>query len=385
MGLTLAHQNLRQLRTHEQEVLGAILGNAYTRVVFRVGEDDARTLAAGFAHFEATDLQTLHRGAAIARIERSDADFNLTTHRASAVASQTATERISAVMSQSRRRYGTERMSSSEHDDSGRSRPAEGVPPEPSKTRARRSAKQQNAVPDSAIAVDMSLPGRGGPQHKYLQSLVKRLAEDRGFQATIEQRVLEGHGHVDVALQYRDLSIACEISVSTRIDHEIGNLAKCLAAGFQRAVLICADEQARVDAISRSDGQFRGRIDVITAAQSGEFLALSVAREEPTASGHRTSRRYEPQSARDGASRSRVSSADSVEADRPPKRLLIARDAAAYIGLAQQTLAKLRVVGGSPPYFKVGRQVLYDEAVLDLWLDRRRRISTSDSDGATRM
>ena len=60
------------------------------------------------------------------------------------------------------------------------------------------------------------------------------------------------------------------------------------------------------------------------------------------------------------------------------KRLMIAKDAAAYIGLAPQTLAKMRVSGDSPPFYKVGRQVLYDRADLDAWLAERRRRSTSD-------
>jgi excisionase family DNA binding protein len=49
-----------------------------------------------------------------------------------------------------------------------------------------------------------------------------------------------------------------------------------------------------------------------------------------------------------------------------------------YLRLARQTLAKLRCIGGSPAFYKVGRQVLYDRADLDAWLEKRRRRSTSD-------
>jgi excisionase family DNA binding protein len=63
--------------------------------------------------------------------------------------------------------------------------------------------------------------------------------------------------------------------------------------------------------------------------------------------------------------------------------MLIAKDAAAYLGVAKQTLAKMRWSGDSPPYFKVGRQVVYDRTELDAWLALRRRRSTSDS-GADR-
>jgi helix-turn-helix protein len=58
---------------------------------------------------------------------------------------------------------------------------------------------------------------------------------------------------------------------------------------------------------------------------------------------------------------------------------LTAKDAAAFLGLAPQTLAKMRVVGSSPPYYKVGRLVMYDRSELDAWLAVRRRRSTSDS------
>ena len=64
------------------------------------------------------------------------------------------------------------------------------------------------------------------------------------------------------------------------------------------------------------------------------------------------------------------------------KRMLIAEDAAQYLGLATQTLAKMRWSGESPPFFKVGRRVLYEREELDAWLAQRKRRSTSDTDSA---
>lgn len=58
---------------------------------------------------------------------------------------------------------------------------------------------------------------------------------------------------------------------------------------------------------------------------------------------------------------------------------LSASGAAVYLGLAQTTLAKLRCVGGSPAFMKLGRRVLYDRADLDTWLAARRAKSTSDA------
>ena len=64
------------------------------------------------------------------------------------------------------------------------------------------------------------------------------------------------------------------------------------------------------------------------------------------------------------------------------KDMLDSGQAAGYLRLARQTLAKLRCTGDSPIFYKVGRQVLYDRADLDAWLEKRRRRSTSDTGGS---
>ncbi|MEW8077963.1 MAG: DUF87 domain-containing protein [Candidatus Thiodiazotropha endolucinida] len=89
-------------------------------------------------------------------------------------------------------------------------------------------------------SVEPAPQGRGGRQHKYLQKLVKSLAEDRGFRASIEESILNNTGHVDVSLTREDTRVAVEISVTTTRDHELGNIEKCLAAGYQNVVLIGA-------------------------------------------------------------------------------------------------------------------------------------------------
>lgn len=65
-------------------------------------------------------------------------------------------------------------------------------------------------------------------------------------------------------------------------------------------------------------------------------------------------------------------------------RLLSPEEAAAYLGLSTVTLAKLRVSGDGPPFFKLtagkyGR-VGYRISVLDAWLETRRRQSTAEDD-----
>ena len=48
-----------------------------TRIVLRVGDDDAKKLGDGFTAFDAKSLTRLEKFHAIARVEQNDFDFNL--------------------------------------------------------------------------------------------------------------------------------------------------------------------------------------------------------------------------------------------------------------------------------------------------------------------
>ena len=63
-----------------------------------------------------------------------------------------------------------------------------------------------------------------------------------------------------------------------------------------------------------------------------------------------------------------------------PDEKLGTRDAARHTGLAISTMAKMRCRGGSPPFLRLGRKVVYVRADLDTWLATRRAQSTSDAD-----
>lgn len=59
-------------------------------------------------------------------------------------------------------------------------------------------------------------------------------------------------------------------------------------------------------------------------------------------------------------------------------RMLRTHEAAEYCGSSASTFEKLRLTGGGPVYSKIGRRVVYRQADLDVWIDARRRTSTSD-------
>ena len=108
LGLILAHQELRQLE-RDREVASAVLSNPYTRVVFRVGDADARALESGFSFFEARDLQNLETGQAICRVEKADGDFNLSIPFPEEIDPAAAGATRQAVIAASRRKYATPR------------------------------------------------------------------------------------------------------------------------------------------------------------------------------------------------------------------------------------------------------------------------------------
>jgi hypothetical protein len=81
--------------------------------------------------------------------------------------------------------------------------------------------------------------GKGGSQHRYVQHVIKELAEAKGFRAVVEESTPDGQ--IDVALYHGDTRIACEVSVGNTAAYEAGNLAKCLAAGFSNVWAVAAD------------------------------------------------------------------------------------------------------------------------------------------------
>src|SRR5262249_13837591 len=85
--------------------------------------------------------------------------------------------------------------------------------------------------------------GRGGPEHKRLQSIFKNIGEDLGYIATIEKQIPDSLCSVDVALTKPERSIACEISINSTPDYELTNIKKCLAAQFSIVIAISGENR----------------------------------------------------------------------------------------------------------------------------------------------
>ena len=62
-------------------------------------------------------------------------------------------------------------------------------------------------------------------------------------------------------------------------------------------------------------------------------------------------------------------------------QLLNSKKAAAFLGISERTLERLRTAGEGPKYVKFGMTVRYDPADILAWIKDRKRASTSDCGG----
>ena len=333
IGLTLAHHELHQLQ-RSAEVASAVMTHPYTRVVFRVGDDDAKKLADGFSFFEARDLRNLETGQAICRVERSDFDFNLTFPLPELPSEANMASRQQEVIAASRKQYGTPRAEVEarlrqawdvastrpittpkpkppSEEPPPAAPPAQPVSPKPPPPTAPVSAPPKpTEVPkgtvsekDEVLAVapevappvaaptvpkrvpepkpsEVSKPagspegkGIGGNQHNLIRKRIETLGRKLGYTTSREHRVGDGD-KVDVVLEKPNRAIACEIGITSTIDHEVGNVVKCLKAGFAHVAVLSVSAERLV----KTEEAIRGCLATDEVARVGfytpdQFLA----------------------------------------------------------------------------------------------------------------
>jgi hypothetical protein len=124
-----------------------------------------------------------------------------------------------------------------------------------SKRREKASQEPPVAIPDESMREEIyALTSNKPSQHRYLQSLIKRIAQDKGFRVNLEEETPTKDGRVDVGLERNGKRIACEVSVTTGEDHELSNIRKCLRAGYD-TVIMCSQERKTVDKVQRLAGK----------------------------------------------------------------------------------------------------------------------------------
>lgn len=283
LGLTLAHQELRQLQ-RDAEVASAVLTNPGTRVCFRLGDDDARKLAEGFASFEARDLQNLEKGQAVCRVERRDWDFNLSVPWPELPDPAEQAQRRQAAIAASRQTYATPRAdieaalrnrlevaerpkpaevrkpaaetAQEAEPKAPLSRPAKGdsqsappvlsaeIPPKPealppTKVTTSPPAPEVGSTPATASTPKPAAPVESDREHEAIKNGIRRQAEALDYTVALEEFVAGTQGRVDVVLRRGTRVIACEVSVTTTAEHEAANIAKCLRGDYGHVAAIC--------------------------------------------------------------------------------------------------------------------------------------------------
>lgn len=255
VGLTLSHQDLMQLQRQDSELLNSVLGNINTRIVFRVGEPDAKKLQDGFSDFNFTDLQNLGRGEAVIRIEQPQYDCSLDTYAPEQVPSEKREANIKGVIFNTRGNYATpreeiEKLLIESYDLEDIKIPDEPKPTKPKQVVEQKEKQEPKAVPAEQHKEEPVPEVKPEPEpkverdvstHRYLQTLVKKMAEARGYTATIEQQLADGLGQVDVLLAKDGATIAIEICNTTNPDWEAHNIQKCLEAGYHIVISLSGD------------------------------------------------------------------------------------------------------------------------------------------------
>lgn len=270
LGLILAHQDMQQLQKYDTELASSVAVNAGTRICFRLGDTDAKRFASGFSFFDAEDLENLGTGEAIARIEQPTSDFTLSTIPLPELDAAIAEATITSVITNSRNLYGTPKdvveqsLGHVGKVETGQvQEPVEIVqePPQP--------IPEQEHVPfvPKEIPRQETSSKKAETEHRYLQTLIKRMAESRGYKAILEDGTSDGKGRVDVSLERAGKRIACEVSVTTGDEWEVHNVEKCLAAGYDE-VIVCS---SAVKNLQRIREQLENKLD---ASQLSKVLTL---------------------------------------------------------------------------------------------------------------
>jgi hypothetical protein len=282
-------------------------------------------------------------------VERSEFEFNLKTAPIDPVAQDAAGKVRAAIIAQSRERYATDRAAvEAQLRESAESFAIEDPPTRSKKLRAK-SESTGPEIPIPVVPVDIPVPipaplpaetsqpptvlppsppiaapkskpvripaeekqlGRGGPEHKYLQLLIKQWAEGLGYRGTIEGPIAGTKGSVDVGLEKPNRKIGCLISITTPGDWELGSVRKCLAGQFE-IIAVIAPNQKHLKNLQQLIGPAlaeneRNRVHFFEPEAFLSFLQqfeIKDLEQEKTVKGYRVKASYRPPNTEDEADR----------------------------------------------------------------------------------
>jgi len=260
LGLVLAHQDLAQLSYEDQKVANSVLSNPHIRMCFGIGDADAKKLESGFKHFEAEHLTSLNVGNVIARIGSSEQDLTMQTENLLPVNIEQSEGIKAYIVQNSREQYGVpisevEQLINDALSIDNKRETVE-KPKLKEKTKLQdevlisKPISENNSVPIQSINletqktayIEQEETSKRNREHHYLQTLIKKQAQDRGFKVTLEKDIAEGK-RIDVVLENEKLNVACEISVTNTVGYEVENIKKCISAKYKPVFMVSKDEK----------------------------------------------------------------------------------------------------------------------------------------------
>jgi len=289
LSLIMAHQSLGQIPT---ELRSLILGNAGIQVYFRMNRQDAQLLAKEAFEYSGKKVKTISKlrpvywslgeewEQYIKELQTLEPRICYIKHKVkggvipiTTVYIDNTEEIFAKILGQTHdpfekwfkampfgRKYLVEREKLASECEAREAELREKTKPAKKETSYRKEPapakpkhKDNFRAREGVIEVDsIEVPKKNGAppqkdktlsQHRYLQNLIKKIAEDKGYRANIELPVLGGSGKVDVSLERNGRKIACEISITSTDDQELKNIKKCLSSGYHKIVLCSPDRK----------------------------------------------------------------------------------------------------------------------------------------------
>jgi len=105
-----------------------------------------------------------------------------------------------------------------------------------------RIAKFLVPTPDAVTLLESpNLPGKGSSLHKFMQTLVAKLAAKKGYRVQLEAQLSETGKSVDVLLTREDHKLGIEISLYSKEENEVANIKKCFDNGISNVIIVFFD------------------------------------------------------------------------------------------------------------------------------------------------
>jgi hypothetical protein len=248
IGLTLAHQELRQL-DRDSEVASAVMTNPGTRIYFGVSDEDATKLARTLSFFETQDLQNLATGQAICRVEQANQDFNLAIPNSDPIDPAAAKAIHEAAKAASRQKYSRLRaeVEAEMFVDLGIAAPKPAPDSKPTPVPQPKEVKPAEVPKPAAQSIPnvehLDETESKESQHTIIKRNIGAEAEILDFAVTYEEHFPVIQARADIVLRRGKHTIICQVTVGTGIKYEADSIHKFLRTDCADIALISGNRK----------------------------------------------------------------------------------------------------------------------------------------------